>query len=272
MCFIRNILKSILIVFVFLLSYPIFAEEPSPDVHEKLQWVDFGDRIVEFSGYRWRVKSGGLYGPGNNYFSDSRENVWVDERGWLHLKITQREGKWYCAELALEKPLGYGDYIFKTVGRVDDLDKNVILGLFLWEYQESYEGSDERNVANEFDIEFGTWKDPNRLPGQFICQPWHKKGNESHFKIQLKSDQSKSSHAFRWEPNSMTCRSWHGHSDTPFPSEIIHTWTYRGEDLPRLESPRVHINFWCIEEPPSDLKEHEVIIAEFKFVPYRAER
>ena len=29
----------------------------------------------------------------------------------------------------------------------------------------------------------------------------------------------------------------------------------------------MHLNFWCIEEPPSDLQEHEVILAAFKFVP-----
>jgi hypothetical protein len=238
----------------------------SQQAHEKLQWADFSDKVIEFSGYRWRMKSGGLYGPGNNYFSDSAENVWVDQKGWLHLRITRREDRWYCPEIVLEKTLGYGDYIFRTVGRVDDLDPNLILGFFLWEYQESYEGANQNNVANEFDIEFGTWKDPNRVPGQFICQPWNKNGNESHFQIKLRSNSSKTSHAFLWSPDAMNCRSWHGFSEQPFPSEIIHAWSYQGSDLPK-GSPRIHINFWCIEEPPSDLKEHEIIVAEFRFVP-----
>ena len=235
--------------------------------HEKIQWTDFSDKIIEFSGFRWRMKSGGLYGPGNNYFSDSSENVWVDQKGWLHLRITHQGDRWYCPEIVLENALGYGDYIFRTVGRIDDLDPNIILGFFLWEYQESYEGADQYNVANEFDIEFGTWKDPNRLPGQFICQPWNKKGNESHFQIKLKSNSSKTSHAFQWGPDAINCRSWNGFSDQPFPSEIIHAWSYHGTDLPKNEFARVHINFWCIEEPPSDLKEQEVIVAEFRFVP-----
>lgn len=246
------------------------SEIEDRQLHEKLQWESFSDKSIEFSGYRWRMKSGGLFGPGNNYFSDSKENVWVDARGWLHLRITQREGKWYCPEIVLEKALGYGNYIFRTVGRVDQLDSNVILGFFLWEYKKNYEGADKINVANEFDIEFGTWKDPNRLPGQFICQPWNKAGNESHFAIRLKSNSSKSSHAFQWGPDAVNCRSWNGLSDSPFPSEIIHAWSYHGEDIPRNESPRVHINFWCIEEPPSDRKELEVIIAEFRFVPWHS--
>ena len=49
---------------------------------------------------------------------------------------------------------------------------------------------------------------------------------------------------------------------------MIHSWFYGGEDNPRNEEPRVHMNYWCIEEPPSDRQEHEVIVAEFKFIPW----
>ena len=48
---------------------------------------------------------------------------------------------------------------------------------------------------------------------------------------------------------------------------MIHSWVYSGAHLPRNEVPRVHLNFWCIEEPPSDLQEHEVVLAGFKYVP-----
>ena len=54
-------------------------------LHEELQWKDFGDKTIEFSGYTWRIKEGGIYGPGTNYFSASSDNIWVDEKGWLHL-------------------------------------------------------------------------------------------------------------------------------------------------------------------------------------------
>ena len=163
--------------------------------------------------------------------------------------------------------LGYGDYVFKTVGRVDQLDPNVILGLFLWEYQESYENNHIFNGANEFDIEFGTWKDSSRPPAQFVCQPWQTPGNEHRVNLQLHADNERSSHAFLWTPSGMACRSWLGHDDHPQDSMITHTWFYAGKDNPRLEAPRIHMNFWCIEEPPSDLQEQEVIIAEFRFIP-----
>jgi hypothetical protein len=238
-----------------------------PMAHERIQWDGFGTRIIEFGGFTWRAKNGGIFGPGANYFSESPENIWVDEQGRLHLRITKRGDRFYCPEIVLEQPLGYGDYLFKTVGRVDRLDSNLILGMFLWEYQESYQSNDVYNGANEFDIEFGTWKNPEGKPAQFACQPWHFPGNEHKFEIALEGEDAKSSHAFLWHPSGVACRSWHGHSDHPDPSEMIETWFYAGRHLPRPEAPRVHINYWCIEEPPSDGQEHEVIIADFKFVP-----
>ncbi len=242
-------------------------ENSTANAHEKLQWRTFGARIVKFSGFNWRVKSGGRFGPGNNYFSDSKDNVWVDQSGRLHLRITRQGDKWFSAELAIEKVLGYGDYIFKTVGRIDLLDRNTVLGLFLWEYQENYAGSENSNVANEFDIEFSTWKQIGNKQAQFVCQPWQKSANIHRFYIAINPLDQTSSHAFLWTPEKMNCRSWRGHSDNPDSTLMVDTWVYRGNDLPKPESPRIHINFWCIEEPPSDLKEHEIIIAEFKFVP-----
>src|SRR6266568_3108242 len=106
-------------------------------------------RTIEFSGNQWVVKDGGeeRRGPGPNYFSSSPENVWVDSQGQLHLKITNRNNRWYCAEVSLEKPLGYGTYEFFVNGRFDQLDPHVVDGLFLYE-----------DDAHEIDIEFGRWE------------------------------------------------------------------------------------------------------------------
>ena len=43
---------------------------------------------IEFSGYTWTIKDsyGKHTGPGNNYFSGSKENVYVDANGKLHLR------------------------------------------------------------------------------------------------------------------------------------------------------------------------------------------
>lgn len=107
------------------------------------------DRIISFSGYDWLVKSSyntvsGTVAPGNNYFSNSIENVWIDKNGWLHLKITQKNGNWYCAEVTLTKPLGCKRYIFQVNSRVDLFHPNVVGGLFLY--------LDGKDNAEEIDI------------------------------------------------------------------------------------------------------------------------
>jgi hypothetical protein len=71
-------------------------------------------KSVRFSGYDWRVKSGSAE-PGPNTFSDGEENVRVDSDGRLHLRITYRDGRWYCAEVVNQRSLGYGTYQFVPV-------------------------------------------------------------------------------------------------------------------------------------------------------------
>jgi hypothetical protein len=56
------------------------------------------NKLIEFSNYTWniRAKSTEPQGPGPNYFSDSFTNVNVDTKGFLNLKITLTDNKWYC--------------------------------------------------------------------------------------------------------------------------------------------------------------------------------
>ncbi|MHC5173180.1 MAG: hypothetical protein ACYSPJ_05395, partial [Planctomycetota bacterium] len=56
-------------------------------------------RTVTFAGHEWGVKYGDQLGPGPNYFSDSQDSLWVDEKGYLHMTIIKRGGKWFCTEV-----------------------------------------------------------------------------------------------------------------------------------------------------------------------------
>src|SRR5262245_36873813 len=68
-------------------------------------------RTLEFSGYTWSVRANSTPGgPGPNVFSDSAENVWLDEQGRLHMRITHRGENWQCAEITCTAPLGYGTF------------------------------------------------------------------------------------------------------------------------------------------------------------------
>ena len=239
----------------------VVAPPTTPDI----QWNDFGSRTFEWSGHTWRVKRGGYFGPGNNLFADGTDAIWVDPQGRLHMKVIQRDGQWYSTELTVVDALGYGDHIFRVVGRVDQMDLNTVLGAFTWEYQLSYAGVETNNVANEFDIEFSRWNNPGNDIAQFICQPWQS-GNLSRYEFTPADDQTVSTHAYNMQETYVDCRGWWGDAITPAPGDLFHTWTYTGADIPDDQTPRVHLNFWLIEGPPADGLEHEFIFDAFIFI------
>ncbi len=84
---------------------------------------------IEFGGYTWSIRTG-KGGPGPNAWDEN--NVWLDAATNLHLKISQREGGWSCAEVAMRKRLGFGRCQFQVISRLDHFDDNVVLGLFTY--------------------------------------------------------------------------------------------------------------------------------------------
>lgn len=254
--------------------------DPSPDVYydqitfysttyptiDDMQWDDFPDgRTIDFSNFTWRVKGSGWYGPGPNNFSHLPESVWVDNEDKLHLTLKNISGTWYSTEVVLEDPLGYGDYIFTTIGSLDLLDINAVLGFFIWQYGPCWDSNYLWwNPFNEFDIEFSRWGDAGAEIGQFVAQPWDWDGNMERFDVQLGSEEL-STHAINWLPDRVECRSWRGGPDDESPVNMIHEWTYYGPHVPRPEQPRVHLNLWKLSGTPST--DQEVIIDDFTFIP-----
>jgi hypothetical protein len=242
-----------------------FYNTGSP-TQDDLQWNDFpGGRTIGFSGYTWRVKGPGFYGPGPNLFSDGSGSVWVDLDGRLHMTIKNLGGNWYSTEVVPVDALGYGDYIFTTIGRIDNLDINAVLGMFLWEYGPCWDPSYLWwNPYNEIDIEFSRWSNPYNDAAQFVAQPYDWSGNINRFDVTI-ADGELTSHAFRWLHDRVEFRSWRGGPGDESPGNMIHEWTYTGPHISRPEQPRVHINLWYVNDPPSG--DQEVVFDEFTFVP-----
>jgi hypothetical protein len=237
-----------------------------PPTLEDRQWFDFpGGQTVDFGEHTWRVKGPGFYGPGPSLFCDDPGCVWVDVDGRLHMTIQNISGSWYSTEVTLEEALGYGDYVFTTLGRLDNLDPHSVLGLFIWQYGPCW--APEYlwwNPYNEIDIEFSRWGNPGNDVGQFVAQPYDYPGNISRFDAAF-GEAERTSHAFRWLPDQVEFRSWRGGPQEEAPQNLIHTWTYTGLHIPRPELPRVHINLWQFDGPPGAYQ--EVVIEEFTFVP-----
>jgi hypothetical protein len=212
--------------------------------------IVYGIRIIEFSGCTWYVKSG-YGGPGPNYWSDSEENVWLDPNGWLHLKIRYKDGIWYCSEVYTTEFTRYGIHRFYVISRLDSLDRNVVLGLFIY-----------ANDTTEVDIEFSKWG--QIIPthnAQYVVQPWYYPGNVEKFWVILTGTYT--THYFNWQKDSIRFKSIHGHyPEPPNSNYLIHKWLYTGSNNPlESESLRVHINLWLYQgNPPTNAQEVEVII------------
>jgi len=163
--------------------------------------------------------------------------VWVDGQERLHLKITERDGKWYCAEVFTEKSFGYAEYRFYLASRVDQLDENVVAGLFTY-----------KSGTEEIDIEFSRWgnaSNPNN--GQYVVQP----DLVCDFPVALNGDHS--THWFIWDPDRVTFQSIHGHYARPPSSGYeIKTCVYEGAHIPTPSDEKVHINLWLANgQPPT---------------------
>lgn len=219
-------------------------------------------RTIAFSGYEWIVKTtgDGQWGPGPNYFSDSEENVWVDDDGKLHLKITERDGQWYCAEVISTENFGYGTYRFYTESRVDQLDQNAVLGLFTWDDDQT------DPYHREIDIEFSRWGQTDNDNAQFVVQPWDTDGNMHRFNAELNGTHA--THSFQWKSDEVFFQSAHGHYVAPPTTHIIDSWRYTGSDIPVPGNENTRMNLWLFQSvPPSDAQEVDVIISAFEFVP-----
>jgi len=226
--------------------------------------ISRGGQAVQFSGYDWEIRpSAQDGGPGPNRWDE--KNVWVDAAGRLHLKLTQRDGKWYCAEIYTKKAFGFGIYQFWITGRLDKLDQNVVFGLF--NYPEPDLGPDG---TNEIDIEYARWRRPGAPVCNFTAYPvvQNLKGAEKNFPATLRKEAS-STQRFTWTSRQILFQSLHGHTDAE--GDAIASWLYHPADADQRIAQKpmpVHINLWCCDGyPPKDRKEVEIVVDSFKFTP-----
>ena len=210
-------------------------------------------RTITFSGYDWSVKvSTGRVGPGPNYFSDGTNNVWVDPQGRLHLKITNAKGKWYCAEVVSKPSFGYGTYRWYLDTPVDNLDPNVVLGVFTWSDLPDYN-------HREIDIEFSRWGSVNNQNAQYVVQPYTNPGNI------VRWDEppglSQTNHGFNWQSGSIFFQSLNG-------PNTIQQWTFNGPGIPMPGGENARMNLWLVNgRAPTNRQPVEIIINRFEFVP-----
>ena len=208
---------------------------------------------LTFAGLRWDVKSG-FYSPGKNHWS--AQNVWVDENDWLHLRLTHDGNEWQCAEIATGM-FGYGLYRFSIAGPMDHMDKNAVLGLFL------YPGPQLQYRANaEIDIELSRWGQENAPAGNYTVTP-----ATLNFPLPLPGELS--THQFIWLPDRIEFFSFQGHDELSERTLLEH-WVFRGDGNANIPVPplQLHINYWLFKgKAPVQNTQPEMIIRKFVYLP-----
>jgi len=207
-------------------------------------------RTISFAGHTWDVRSW-YGGPGSNYWSDSTDNVWVDGNGYLHLRIRNIGGTWYCSEVIAQGNAEYGINRFYIESNLDQLDKNVVFAAFLY-----------KDANHEIDIEFTKWGEstPDHN-SQYVVQPYYHSGNLYEFWSTLSGTYT--THYIDWQSSYINFKSIHGHYDQPpSPDFLINYWSYTGADIPhQTENLRVYINLWLVNgNPPFDGQDVEVVV------------
>jgi len=219
-------------------------------------------KTIRFAGYEWIVKSGIDQGPGPNNWNEN--NVWVDQGGHLHLKLTRQGDRWYCAEVLSKDRMGFGRYQFWIEGRVDRLDPNVVLGLL--NYPTPDVGPDG---TNEIDIEFAGWGKPEAPVCNYTVWPARaglRRANKR-FPVELKDEYT--SHTFIWNSAGVTFQSLHGLHDDG--ADQFAGWRYQPQDpasyVPQKAMP-VRINLWLFQgQSPRNGQQVEFIVHSFKYTP-----
>jgi len=216
------------------------------------------ESTIQFSGYTWNVKNGSHLGPGPNYWS--RKNVWVDSSGFLHLKITKDTGtgKWYCAEVSTQQTFGFGKWQFWVEGRIDKMDKNVVLGLF------NYSGNDG---FDEMDIEWARWGNRNYPNCNYTVWPAEQGHHNYSYTKEVALTGNRSTQRFTRTDSSVFFQSLQGFTNGNNNLLASATCTSPPKSISTLAMP-AYINLWLMKGlAPSNNKEVEIIIHQFSYTP-----
>jgi hypothetical protein len=210
-------------------------------------------KTIHFSGYDWiaRSASSDRGGVPNPY---DPANVWTDQKGYLHLRMDQRDGPWYCAEVNLTRSLGFGTYRF-VVQNSAHIEPSAVVSMF------TYDDGSVEETRHELDVELSRWGNPNGKNAQFVVQPFYVPENV----VRFDAPAGRMIYTLRWQPESATFRAARGSSARGAPAISQHIFT---SGVPQPTGQTVHIDLYNFHHSGSSLQQPvEVVIEEFEYLP-----
>ncbi|WP_433963598.1 hypothetical protein [Tunturiibacter gelidiferens] len=210
---------------------------------------------IKFSGYDWGVRTIASDRGGQNLPYEG-DNAWVDPQGALHLRIKKKENKWSCAEVEMNRSLGYGTYIF-TVRDTSHLEPAAVLSLNTFD-----DWGGEQNYR-EVDVEMSQWGDgSSKDNAQFGIQPFYVPGNVAPFV----EPAGKLTHSFHWEPGRVKFVTVRGDSireGAPVVAEHVFT-----SGVPSPGHEKMQLLFYVVASDKYPMqKESEVVLEKFEYLP-----
>jgi hypothetical protein len=211
-------------------------------------------KILNFSRYEWTTSTGPIFRAGSRNFFDPA-NVWTDEKGALHLRISGSPGKWAAAEVKLTRSLGYGTYRFE-LRDVCHLEPSAVLTLVTWD------GVGSELNRRELDVELSRWGYIDNDNAHYVVQPYYVPANIVRFRV----PSGIITHSFRWEPGQVTFSTTVGSANSSSARLINQHVFTSGVPSPRGES--VRISLYVFHQGQIPLKnDNEVIVDKFEYLP-----
>ena len=199
--------------------------------------------VLNWKGHTWNVTAGGMAGVAKG----DPANVFVDQNGYLHLRIINRGGTYTASELFSTDKIGFGTYQWQVEGHADNMAKN------------------------EIDIEFSKWNNTcHGCNADFTFYP--ATGNqrlgpeEDNFTISL-SGGTLTTARIEWSSTRIVATIMGGLQPLGTTANVLQTLTFSPSDytarIPQFPLP-LGMNFWCFKTTPAS--DQEIVIRDFQYV------
>jgi hypothetical protein len=210
---------------------------------------------LKFSGYDWDVRMTESDKGGMSNLYDA-ENAWTDASGALHMQIKKKSGRWSCAEIWLNRSLGYGTYSV-TVRDTSHLEPAANFSMFTFD-----EWGSEQHFR-EMDVEVGGPGDAaNKNNARYVIQPLYMAGNLFAFA----APSGTLTYVLRWEPGRASFKTFRGRSaggGVQLVSE--HEFT---SAIPAPGKSVIRLTFYAVASEKNPMqKPSEVVVEKFEYLP-----
>jgi len=206
---------------------------------------------LRFGGYEWEVRqTPGIPAEARTVYDPA--NAWVDENGFLHLRIAGSPGGWTSADLSLARSLGYGSYRF-VVRDVSDLEPSAALSISI---------RDDAGIYREMNIQISRWGQSGDKNAQYIVQPYFVPANM----VRFLAPAGTLTWSLSWQPGRASFQTVRG-SGAGGKGEMIaaHTFT---SGVPSPETEAVRLTFFVFYGQHNPMRRGaEVIFEKFEYLP-----